>query len=130
LKYSPATLSKQLHDTFPSRVIFGATSHHKVLESLFANNLEDLLINMGNQEEHQTPASSKVTDPMVTSAQTNFWVNDTSVSTLSSLILEQLKKDQVTPETVDNNVTCYQSSIVNDIHNELHQRFRFNIIRH
>jgi hypothetical protein len=83
---------------------------------------------MEDQEDNQIPTPQKVTNPSITSAPTNLWVNDTSVSTLSSLILEQLKKDQVTPEL--KNMIPSQSPIANDVHNELRQRFRFNVIRH
>jgi hypothetical protein len=127
LKYSPYTLWNQLCD-ISKHTTLEDTNTYTILHSIFTGTQEKLS-EMGDQEENQIPTPQKVTYPPVTSAPTNFWVNDTSVSTLSSLILEQLKKDQATPELNNNAILC-QSPIANDVYNELCQRFRFNVIRH
>jgi hypothetical protein len=127
LKYSQFTLSRQLHSSFLNRETCGKTNKFGALEVLFADTPEDPT-KMG--EENNQILTSSTAPTSTPPSQTNLWVNDTSVSTLSSLILEQLQKDQKTSEEADEKATPYQPTILSDIHYELCQRFRFNIICH
>jgi hypothetical protein len=58
------------------------------------------------------------------------WVNDTSVATLSSIIREQLEKDQTNGSGSKLAYVPTPEDSTQDIHGELCQNFQFNIIRH
>jgi hypothetical protein len=101
---------------------------HKERHSSHCSNEQEELSAMNDQSETQSPAPSNRIQPS-TSTQTNYWVNDPSVSALSTLIMEQLQRDHKSLESGEK-TTPYHLTISQDIHNELCQQFRFNIIRH
>jgi hypothetical protein len=123
-KHSSLSLSSQLHSLEPSFL----HSHPGVFNPLQFLVQEEALDDIAMNEATDTspPSSNTLVTPMP--SKTNCWINYISVSALSSLILDRLKKDQENSPFLG--ITPNQPTMQPDIHDELRQRFCFNIIRH
>jgi len=116
VKFSSSSLSKQLHSLalpLHNRVDYKNT----ILQSLFEDPCKDSNMMPEEQPDHNTNSSTGL--PPTIPTQTSYWVNNTSVSTLSTLILEQLKKNLKNPDETGNKTAAYQPILQQDIHNEL-----------
>jgi ribosomal protein S16 len=125
IKFTKESLSHQLHA--------GTTLSSKV-SSLSSNPFillkPDDIMDMSTKDPK---ASSSVLRPnasiMVTPTPKSYSINDTSVTTLSNLILEQLNQDKENSQ-IPTEPNTPQTESFPEVHSELRQRYRFNIIRH
>jgi hypothetical protein len=127
IKFSNQSVSHQLHNWSAREPSQSNITIRFFFSLLFFNTSDSSEIMQGTQPAQPTniPVDKASAQPKQTC-----WVNDTSVATLSSIIREQLEKDQTNGSGSKLAYVPTPEDSTQDIHGELCQNFQFNIIRH